>query len=90
MYDPEGKGFVDPDFLRNMFENIGFGRISDEDLSVLIEAADHDGDGQINVEDFRWIGDLSGDRREEVKVDGGTQGGKQHVLHHDGTLQQDR
>lgn len=76
MYDPEGKGFVDPEFLRNVFENIGFGRISDEDLSVLIEAADHDGDGQINVEDFRQIGELSGDRREEVKTDDEAQDGK--------------
>lgn len=76
MYDSEGKGFVDPDVLRSVFENIGFGRISDEDLSVLIEAADHDGDGQINLEDFRRIGESSGDRREEVKTDDGAQDGK--------------
>lgn len=52
-YDPEGKGFVEPDILRNVFDNLGFGHISDEDLRVLVEAADGDGDGRVTLEDFR-------------------------------------
>lgn len=48
---------MDAEVLRSIFSNLGFGQISDEDLSVLIEAADGDGDGRVSLEDFRGMCD---------------------------------
>lgn len=58
VYDPEGKGFVEPALLRQVFERLGFGALSDEDLSLLVESADADGDGRISLNDFRGLVDL--------------------------------
>lgn len=44
---------MDAEVLRSIFNNLGFGQLSDEDLGVLIEAADGDGDGRVSLEDFR-------------------------------------
>ena len=52
-YDPHGTGFVDADTLRTIFSSLGYGDITDDDLSVLIETADVDRDGRISLEDFR-------------------------------------
>lgn len=46
---------MDADILRSIFGNLGFGQMSDEDLSVLVEAADGDGDGRVSIEDFRGM-----------------------------------
>lgn len=54
-YDPEGTGFMDAEILRSIFENLGFGQMSDEDLSVLVEAADGDSDGRVSIDDFRGM-----------------------------------
>lgn len=42
VYDPHGSGFVDPGVLRDIFQHLGFGEISEEDLHILIETADVD------------------------------------------------
>ena len=55
VYDPSGTGFVDNDTLRSIFESIGYGEISDEDLGVLIETTDVDRDGRISLDDFRHM-----------------------------------
>ena len=34
---------------------MGYGEITDDDLTVLVEAADADGDGKISLEDFRGM-----------------------------------
>jgi calmodulin len=52
-YDPNGTGFVDEATLRSIFESLGYGEITEEDLQVLIETADGDRDGRISLEDFR-------------------------------------
>ena len=52
-YDPNNTGFVDTDTLRSIFESLGYGEITDEDLQVLIETADVDGDGRISLSDFQ-------------------------------------
>ena len=39
--------------LRRIFQDLGYGDISPEDLEVLVETADADGDGKISLEDFR-------------------------------------
>ena len=54
-FDPQGTGFVDTDTMRSIFESLGYGDISDEDLSVLVETADVDRDGRISLEDFRGM-----------------------------------
>ena len=61
VYDPQGTGFVDRD-LRSIFENLGYGEITDEDLAVLVETADADGDGRISLDDFRGMLSMSKER----------------------------
>lgn len=52
-YDPEESGFISRDMLRYVFERLGYGSLTEEDLNILISCADADGDGQINLSDFR-------------------------------------
>jgi calmodulin len=54
-YDPQGTGFVDLETLRAMFSNLGFGEITDDDLLMLLETGDGDGDGRISLSDFRTM-----------------------------------
>jgi Ca2+-binding EF-hand superfamily protein len=53
VYDPHSTGFVDSEILRSIFQNLGFGEISDEDLGILVETGDKDKDGRISLQDFR-------------------------------------
>lgn len=62
VYDPQGTGFVDHETLRSIFENLGYGEITDEDLAVLVETADADGDGKISLDDFRGMLSMSKER----------------------------
>mmetsp|Transcript_10225 Transcript_10225/g.25259 ORF Transcript_10225/g.25259 Transcript_10225/m.25259 type:complete len:196 (+) Transcript_10225:146-733(+) len=53
VYDPHDTGFIDIDILKQIFVNLGFGEITPEDVQVLVETADVDGDGKISLADFR-------------------------------------
>jgi Ca2+-binding EF-hand superfamily protein len=55
VYDPHETGFVDIDVLKSIFSNLGFGEITQEDMNVLVETADVDGDGKISLADFRGM-----------------------------------
>ena len=55
VYDPQETGYVDTGVLRGIFEKLGFGTITEEDVKILIETADMDKDGKISLEDFRSI-----------------------------------
>lgn len=55
VYDPEGSGYVDTEVLRVIFESLGFGEITDDDLAILVETGDVDGDGRISLTDFRHM-----------------------------------
>jgi calmodulin len=55
VYDPSGTGFVELSTLRDVFRRLGFGELSEEDVSVLMTTADKDGDGRISLADFRRI-----------------------------------
>jgi Ca2+-binding EF-hand superfamily protein len=55
VYDPQGTGFADPAALRRIFEELGYGKITGEDLDVIIQCADADNDGKISLEDFRTL-----------------------------------
>lgn len=49
-----------------MFQSLGFGEISDEDLQILVETADSDKDGKISLSDFRGMLSTSGDPEPDV------------------------
>lgn len=59
---------MDTEILRSIFDNLGFGQLSDDDLAVLVEAADGDGDGRIGIADFRAMCE-SVDKRDMVAKD---------------------
>ena len=59
-------GYVDNETLRRIFEDLGYGEITDEDLEVLVETADMDKDGRISVEDFRSM--MGGSRKPDDKA----------------------
>lgn len=50
---------MDPEILRRIFDNLGFGEVSDGDLRALLDTADGDGDGRLGIEDFRRLCDSS-------------------------------
>ncbi|CAM9126561.1 unnamed protein product, partial [Choristocarpus tenellus] len=54
-FDPEGTGYMDREVVRTVFQKVGYGMITDEDLDTLVEAADGDSDGRVGLEDFRQI-----------------------------------
>ena len=54
---------MDNETLRRIFEDLGYGEITDEDLEVLVETADMDKDGRISLEDFRTM--MRGSRKPE-------------------------
>ncbi|TMW61338.1 hypothetical protein Poli38472_012529 [Pythium oligandrum] len=54
-YDPEETGFISRDMLRYVFERLGYGALTEEDVDILIACADHDGDGRISLADFRLL-----------------------------------
>ena len=53
VYDPQETGFVDTSVLKGIFEKLGFGTITKEDIQILVDTADIDKDGKISLEDFR-------------------------------------
>jgi len=55
VYDPNDTGFVDMSVVREFFQNLGYGEISDEDAKIILETADGDKDGRIGLEDFRMM-----------------------------------
>jgi|TARA_B110000211_G_C13749161_1_gene408011 Ca2+-binding EF-hand superfamily protein len=59
VYDPQETGFVDTGVLRGIFEKLGFGTITEEDVRILIETADVDKDGKISLDDFRKMIDTN-------------------------------
>ncbi|RNF25633.1 uncharacterized protein Tco025E_02193 [Trypanosoma conorhini] len=53
IYDPQGSGVVDVEVLAGIMKRIGFGELSQEEMELMIQTADFDKDGNINLEDFR-------------------------------------
>ncbi|EQC29134.1 hypothetical protein SDRG_13166 [Saprolegnia diclina VS20] len=54
-YDPENTGYVSCQVLSHLFERLGYGSLSDDDLKVLVATADVDKDGRLNLSDFRHL-----------------------------------
>jgi len=67
VYEIGNTGFADPEILRSIFQSLDYGEITDEDLEVLVQAADVDGDGKISLEDFRGM--LKFNKGREEKAD---------------------
>ncbi|OQV24193.1 putative Calmodulin [Hypsibius exemplaris] len=51
IFDKAGDGFISTEELRHLMTNLGE-RVTDEELEVMIGEADHDGDGQVDDEEF--------------------------------------
>lgn len=60
VYDPRATKYVDEETLACIMARIGFGKLSDEDLAVLVRTADFDGDGRISLDDFRQLVNMKG------------------------------
>ncbi|KDO28928.1 hypothetical protein SPRG_05801 [Saprolegnia parasitica CBS 223.65] len=54
-YDPDDTGYVSFQVLSHLFERLGYGSLSDDDLKVLVATADVDKDGRLNLADFRHL-----------------------------------
>mmetsp|Transcript_140756 Transcript_140756/g.341980 ORF Transcript_140756/g.341980 Transcript_140756/m.341980 type:complete len:176 (+) Transcript_140756:290-817(+) len=54
--DEDGNGYISSEELRNIMENLGE-KLTDEEITDIINEADIDGDGQIDYEEFSlWLG----------------------------------
>lgn len=51
VFDTDGNGSITADELRQIFNNLGE-KLTDEEISDMIEEADTDGDGEINYQEF--------------------------------------
>jgi calmodulin len=56
-YDPEGRGYIEKERLKEVFATFGFGELTAEELKILTDAADVDGDGVVSLNDFRMMMD---------------------------------
>ena len=57
VYDPDNKGFISKDKLRDVFATYGYENLSMEEIGLITKAADVDGDGIISLSDFRLMMD---------------------------------
>ena len=55
MLDPTGLNYIAEERLKKIFSNLGYGDLTDEELRLLIQTGDNDGDGKIGLEDFRLL-----------------------------------
>eukprot|EP00746_Dinoflagellata_sp_MGD_P000156 gnl/MRDRNA2_/MRDRNA2_100269_c0_seq1.p1 gnl/MRDRNA2_/MRDRNA2_100269_c0~~gnl/MRDRNA2_/MRDRNA2_100269_c0_seq1.p1 ORF type:complete len:203 (+),score=54.79 gnl/MRDRNA2_/MRDRNA2_100269_c0_seq1:74-610(+) len=55
VYDPNDTGFVDMNVVKDFFQGLGYGEISDEDTKIILDTADGDKDGRIGLDDFRMM-----------------------------------
>jgi Ca2+-binding EF-hand superfamily protein len=53
VYDPAGTGYADMAVMRDVFTKLGFDTLTEDDIQVLLDTADADGDGRISLDDFR-------------------------------------
>ena len=55
LLDTEGNGELTVDTFKTIFKNLELGEIAPSDEDIFREVADFDGDGKINLSDFRQI-----------------------------------
>lgn len=55
LLDVNDQGYLTVDTFKAIFKNLDLGEIAPSDEDIFKEVADFDGDGKINLEDFRKI-----------------------------------
>ncbi len=68
MLDVENKGFLTVDTFKQIFKNLNLGEIAPSDEDIFKEVADFDGDGYINITDFRKILTYKPEAKEEEQA----------------------
>eukprot|EP00761_Pharyngomonas_kirbyi_P014689 gb/GECH01014719.1/.p1 GENE.gb/GECH01014719.1/~~gb/GECH01014719.1/.p1 ORF type:complete len:224 (+),score=73.22 gb/GECH01014719.1/:1-672(+) len=53
VYDPHETGYMNEDILKGVMESLGYGKLPPEEIQILKNVADVDGDGKVSLEDFR-------------------------------------
>lgn len=53
VFDPHDTGYIDKNVLKKILKGLGYGNITNEDMKILIQTADVDGDGRISYEDWK-------------------------------------
>ena len=70
LLDVEGKGYLTVDTFKEIFKNLDLGEIARSDEDIFKEVADFDGDGYINLSDFRQILTYKPGEDKEQVIDG--------------------
>eukprot|EP00239_Pterosperma_sp_CCMP1384_P002576 CAMPEP_0197851604 /NCGR_PEP_ID=MMETSP1438-20131217/18440_1 /TAXON_ID=1461541 /ORGANISM="Pterosperma sp., Strain CCMP1384" /LENGTH=205 /DNA_ID=CAMNT_0043465263 /DNA_START=219 /DNA_END=836 /DNA_ORIENTATION=+ len=71
--DPDSKGEMDMDILKQLLEKMpGIGEIDKDDSDFLMKYLDKDNDGRVGLEDFANIGDYPNRKAEDAKNGGGS------------------
>ncbi len=55
LLDTKGQGYLTVETFKEIFKNLNLGEIAPSDEDIFKEVADFDGDGYINLDDFRKI-----------------------------------
>lgn len=55
LLDVKGENYLEVETFKQIFEKLDLGEIAPSDEDIFREVADFDGDGKINLEDFRQI-----------------------------------
>jgi len=55
LFDQTGQGYVDPSALAGTMERLGYGTLTEEESTILMEMLDDDGDGRFGLEDFATL-----------------------------------
>ena len=66
MLDPTGSNYIAAERLKKIFNNLGYGDLTDEELQLLIQTGDSDGDGKIGLEDFRLLSNCTFDKNSMI------------------------
>ena len=70
LLDVEGTGHLTVDTFKDIFQNLKLGEIAKSDEEIFKEVADFDGDGVINLDDFRKILTYKPGEDKEQIIDG--------------------
>jgi Ca2+-binding EF-hand superfamily protein len=68
MLDPTGLNYIAEERLKKIFSNLGYGDLTDEELRLLIQTGDNDGDGKIGLEDFRLLSSSKFDKNSMINA----------------------
>ena len=55
LLDVDGTGYLEVETFKQIFQKLDLGEIAPSDEDIFREVADFDGDGRINLDDFRQI-----------------------------------